>query len=92
LRFLTEVYLPYFSNDLSANILYEQISKRYLNQFSNISGSFEYIGLSIFSKWVTILESEEDDFKSEFARNSNPKGFNDTRSKRNYSEGVRAIL
>jgi len=30
-------------------------------------------------------ESEEDDFRSEFHRNGNRKGFNDTKWKRNYS-------
>ena len=37
---------------------------------------------------VTIHESEEDDFRSEFHRNRNRKGFKDTRSKDNYSEIV----
>jgi len=34
---------------------------------------------------VTIHESEEDDFKSEFHRNCNRKGFNNTKLKRRYS-------
>ena len=37
---------------------------------------------------VTIVESEEDNFKSEFHRNRNQKGIKDTRSKDNYSEVV----
>jgi len=48
-------------------------------RFVYISASFEFIDGSIVHTGVTIHESEEDDFKSEFARNSNPKGFNDTR-------------
>jgi len=38
---------------------------------------------------VTIVESEEDDFRSEFCRNLNRKGFKDTKWKRHYSEVVR---
>ena len=38
---------------------------------------------------VTIHESEEDYFRNEFSRNSNPKGFKDTKWKRNYYGMVR---
>jgi len=41
---------------------------------------------------VTMHESEEDGFRSEFHRNSKPKGFKDTKWKRHYPEVVRTKL
>jgi len=38
---------------------------------------------------VTIVESEEDDFRSEFDRNHDQKGFKDTKWKSNYYGMVR---
>ena len=47
------------------------------------------MGRSVRKNRVTILESDGDDFRSEFYRNSNHKRFKDTRSKDNYFEEVR---
>jgi len=62
---------------------------RYQNQVLHIFGILHYFLLLEVSHGVTIVESEEDDFRSEFHRNSNPKGFKDTRSKHKYYEVVR---
>jgi len=55
---------------------------------NNSFGSFEFIGILILNGRVTIHESEEDDFRSEFHRNRDRKGFKDTKWKRHYSEVV----
>ena len=54
------------------------------------NGMYEYYGEISTKNGVTIHESEEDDFRSEFHRNRNRKGFKDTRLKRHYSEVIAA--
>jgi hypothetical protein len=80
--------------------LYPSSFKDFNSQSVNHSfGSFEFIGFLMLNGRVTIHESEEDSFKSEFHiheseedsfksefhRNRDRKGFNDTKSKRHYS-------
>jgi hypothetical protein len=50
------------------------------------------MGRSVSKNRVTIVESEEDNFRSEFHRNRNGKRFKDTKWKRNYSEVARASV
>ena len=84
--------MPYSFRCLAQRYCTNHISKKWQYQVQYIVDILQYCLLG-FALGVTVLESEEDDFKSEFARNSNPKGFKDTKWKSNYIwSNLKAII